>query len=77
MSRSCHGSDELLGISIAVANPDQTKLSAFRENLANGLQQFLLALGLHENMVAPVESPQSPIEPAQVLFVSCNLFLHP
>src|SRR5919109_1392787 len=76
VSRPCHRANGLLDIVFAVTNPGQPKLTACHENVANGLQQFLLALSLKERTVALVKGPQSPVEPVQHLLVGFALLLH-
>src|SRR5882724_56556 len=76
VSRPCHRPNGLLDIIFAVTNPGQPKLTSCRENVANGLQQLLLALSLKERTVALGKSPQSPVEPVQNLLVGFALLLH-
>src|SRR5882724_250497 len=76
VSRLGHRPNGFLGIIFAVADPGQPDLAACHENVANGLQQLLLALGLKERTGAPIQSSQSSVEPTQNLFVGFALLWH-
>src|SRR3989475_9336052 len=76
VSRLGHRPNGLLGIIFAVADPGQPNLAARHENVANRLQQLLLALGLKERTGALTHSPQSSVEPVQNRRVGFALLLH-
>jgi hypothetical protein len=53
----------LVGIVFAIADPRQAKLVSAHQDLADGLQQLLLALGVKEHAVAAIERPQPAAKP--------------
>src|SRR5882724_340532 len=75
-SRLGHRPNRLLGIILAVANPGQPTLAACHQNVAQRLQQLLLALRLKDRTGALTQSPQPSVEPVQDRVVGFALLLH-
>ena len=64
-SRLGHRPNRLVSIIFAVANPGQPTVAACHENLAQRLQQLLLALHLKKRTGALTQRPQPSVEPVQ------------
>jgi hypothetical protein len=64
VSRLCHRANSLFSVVFAVADPGQTELTHFHQNLADGLKKFMFIGSVNERVVALVKSLQDPVQPA-------------